>query len=179
MFSAIARIARRISLPKTVTHAKLWQDESTGLRFLEVEYDAHFQNKVTVHQASLLEFFEESEGRKTCVIAGKSAKMSMSIPTDGPAIKATHMLKEPTENMLRAREVFKLRQARRYVCRICNGPAKHEVTIIRFEMSDGFGTSSMGGIDYSCENLEHLKQIQEESKGIRITIRPLRELIAW
>ena len=179
MFSAIARVVRRALLPRTVSYVKLWEDELMGLRFMEAEYDARLQTDVAFHYPLAFEFFEVVGGKKICVVGGRSSKMGMSIPADGPRIGVTHKLSEPTENMLKAREYFKIRQERKYVCRVCGQPAKHEIEAIHFEMRDDFSTSSMGGVDYACGEPGHLEKIRSEVKGIRVTTGPLRELVAW
>jgi hypothetical protein len=174
-----ARYAKESSIPisEIVVYAYHWEDVSTGKYYTEVKYKTKEEKSSSWVGANQVEIFTQDD-YKIVVLGGieKPAKFKLN-----NLMVKSRVVKEPTCRMLETQQRIRDFQKKHYVCSIkeCGRKAAYEINTTHFEMTGFGGTSSMGGISYSCNDLEHKKTIEGQSEGIRVTSYPIHELQSW
>lgn len=95
-------------------------------------------------------------------------------PLFGKLVVSAVKIGVPTNNMLKARTIFREREQHWHRCSICGADGVTEINATTFELNDGACDMSIGGSNFSCANPEHLEQVRSTTKGITVTKRPVR-----
>jgi hypothetical protein len=160
-----------VPIEDIVVYAIRWEDPQSGCRYLDVLFRPELiKSQVYIGSHSRDDRKEGTfKGEVMACTGGMDWWPKMSI--NNRPVYST-IVQTPTEPILKAKEKFTKEAVR--VCGVCGKLATYEIMLVHFEMGDDFGTSSHGGIYYSCGDQGCKDQLKNQ-KCVRAEVRPYRQ----
>ncbi|MBX4205025.1 MAG: hypothetical protein KW788_02420 [Candidatus Doudnabacteria bacterium] len=160
-----------VPIEEIVIYAVRWEDPQSGCRYLDVLFRPELIKRHVYIGSHRRDDRKEGafKGEVMACTGGMDWWPKMSI--NNRPVYST-IVQTPTGPMLQAKEKF-AREAVR-VCGVCGKLATHEIVLVHSEIGDDFGSSSHGGICYSCADQacqDHLKN----QECIRAEVHPYRQ----
>lgn len=154
-----------IRIEDIVVFAVRWEDPKSGCRYLDVLLREAFVKHKVWHGSNLSYKYTENEySGEVLACRSNNSDWWPKITVNNRPVYAT-IVKEPTQNMLKAREKF-IKESL-VVCRYCGKPATREFNYIRVDMGD----TAFGGIDYTCDEERCIGKAREV-KSVKTTESP-------
>lgn len=154
-----------IKIEDIVVFAARWEDPKSGCRYLDVLLREIFVKHKVWHGSNLSYRYTENEcSGEVLACRSNNSDWWPKITVNNRPVYAT-IIKEPTQNMLKAREKF-IKESL-VVCGYCGKPATRQFHHVRIDMGD----STIGGISYTCDE-EGCASKAREVKSLRMTESP-------
>lgn len=159
-----------VKIEDVVVYASRWEDPQSGCRYLDVLWRPELIKHQIWHGSNRSDRRIEGAFQGEVLAREGRGDWWPKITINNKPVYST-IIQTPTVPMIKAKEKFTKDSIRK--CR-CGDLATQEVTLVRFEMDDGFGSSSMGGIGYACEKQDCVDRVKTQ-KCIRAEVRPFKQ----